>query len=70
MFDEEVYFQPRLVTCEYCHLDNEQEIPFAVIGTVEVGEWLCSNCDSYNEYRNDTAHDLDDYYHDMRNEGY
>ena len=67
---EETYVDDRNVTCEECDFDGQVSIALASYGSVEVGEWKCPQCRPYYEYRNDTAGNTADYYHDTRKEGY
>jgi len=65
---EDTYVDDRNVTCDECGFDGQVSIPLASYGSVEVGEWDCPQCNRYYEYRNDTAWDKADYYHDTMKE--
>ena len=65
---EDTYVDDCNVTCDDCGFDGQVSIPLAIYGSVKVGEWDCPQCNSYYEYRNDTAWDKTDYYHDTMKE--
>jgi hypothetical protein len=67
MFEETVSVL-RFVNCAECGFDEGIDMDVAVYGYVEVGDWVCPNCQSYYEYRHDTAWDRADEAYDRDNE--
>jgi hypothetical protein len=67
---EATYAETRWAACAECKEGGDVDIDIVAYYGTEIGEWVCPSCEAVNEYKNDTAWDRADEYHDRMKEGW
>jgi hypothetical protein len=65
---EDTYIDTRWAACSECGWGGDTDIDIVAYYGTEIGDWVCPECQSVNEYRNDTAWDRADELHDRMKE--
>lgn len=65
---EDTYIDTRWAACSECGWSGDTDIDIVAYYGTEIGDWVCPECQSVNEYRNDTAWDRADELHDRMKE--
>lgn len=69
MMIEDTYTDTRWAACSECGWGGDIDIDIVAYYGTEIGDWVCPECRSVNEYKNDTAWDrVDEYVDQMKEE--
>jgi len=66
---EDMYVATRWASCGACGWGGDVDIDIVYYYDIEIGEWVCAECQAVNEYCNETAWDRADEQHDTMKEG-
>lgn len=67
---QDTYTDTRWACCAECQEGFDIDVDIVAYYGIEIGEWVCPECEAVNEYKNDTAWDRVDEYVDRMKEGW